>query len=427
MTYQEIYNFIKDKSYFKNHRRVLIAVSGGIDSMTLLQFLHHFKEQLQIDIGIAHINHKQRPESDDEEAYLRLWAKEQSIPIYVAYFEGEFSEKAARDCRYRFFKETMQAHHYSAVVTAHHADDQAETVLMRLIRGSRLRHLAAMKEVQEFANGQLIRPFLTINKSDFPKTFHFEDSSNESFRYFRNRVRHQLLPELSRENPQIKQAFSDLSKESQLLFEALNDLTSTIDTTCLDDFLSQTRSVQYFLLQQYLEEFSHLNIKKTQFDTLLHIIRSQKQGIYPLKNQHVLVIGSDSFKVTKIIPKTESTSSKIVLEYDSQTHYQKCSFVFAQTPLKKHYDLTIPLYSNSPITLRHRQAGDSIYLGKFSKKLRRLFIDEKIPLLDRQYAIVGEQDGQVIFVMIGDKTYLRKASKHDIMLAKLYIEKLEKR
>lgn len=427
MTYQHIYNIIKKKAYFDAHQAVLIAVSGGVDSMNLLHFLHAFQAELQIRIGIAHVNHKQRPESDDEEAYLRSWAKKHAIPIYVAYFQGAFSENAARHFRYQFFEEIMQQEHYSALVTAHHADDQAETILMRLIRGSRLRHLAGIREVQSFANGQLIRPFLTVPKAELPNPFHFEDHSNDSMAYFRNRVRHHYLPDFKRENPQATQSLIDLSAESRLLLQAFDDLTKGFEFHRLDCFLAQSAAVQFFLLQHYLETFPQLAIKKSQFDDLLHIIRRQKQGFYPIKNTYCLLIEKESFAIKKIIPKTDLNREFKMVSYGDSLNYRGYRFAFSGDLTDKGHDIAIPLYGLSPVTLRHRQAGDSLFLGEFSKKLRRLFIDGKFTSEQRQNAIVGEQAGVIIFVLVGDETYLRKVSKHDIMLAKLYIDKLEKR
>lgn len=136
--YDKLVKEIQKKACFAKHKKVLIAVSGGVDSMNLLHFLYTYRKNLGIEIAIAHVNHKQRLKSDTEEAYLREWAKEHQIPIHVAYFSGTFSETAARDFRYKFLKELMSNYHYTALVTAHHADDQAETIFMRLLRGSRL-------------------------------------------------------------------------------------------------------------------------------------------------------------------------------------------------------------------------------------------------------------------------------------------------
>ena len=236
MTYQEIYNEIQKQAYFDKHHRVLIAVSGGVDSMNLLHFLHLYQEDFQIRIGIAHVNHKQRAESDMEETYLRAWAQDHNIPIYISYFEGKFSEKAARDWRYKFFQKIMKREGYSALVTAHHLDDQAETIMMRLIRGSRLRHLSGIKSIQSFGTGQLIRPFLSFSKTDLPKIFHFEDTSNEKTDFLRNRIRKNYLPLLNQENPQFVQGLNQLAFENNLLFQAFTALTSKITVTNLVEF-----------------------------------------------------------------------------------------------------------------------------------------------------------------------------------------------
>ena len=420
--YTTIFKHIQKLAYFEKHQKVLIAVSGGVDSMNLLHFLHLYQEKLNIHLGIAHINHKQRPESEEEESYLREWAKLQNIPIYISHFSGVFSEKAARDFRYQFFKKIMAEHHYTALVTAHHADDQAETIFMRLLRGSRLRHLAGIQEVQGFGDGQLIRPFLEIPKRDLPDIFHFEDDSNKSLDYLRNRIRNHYFPELELENPQIKSAMRDLSQESQLVFQALRDLTAKIDKTNCLEFLSQTEAVQDFLLQEYLEQFSDLQISRKQFQELLHIIRTKENFNYKIKGNYHLIKTKTDIQIKKISLETDREKSPKVLEYDNVVEYKQYRFSFQELSTQSN---SLLLYSDSPITLRGRQEGDSIDFGTFSKKIRRLFIDEKISLENREKAIIGQQDGEIIFVLVNDKTYLRKAPKDGIMKAKLYIEKLE--
>ncbi|MGT2887821.1 tRNA lysidine(34) synthetase TilS [Streptococcus didelphis] len=424
MMYTKIYNYIEEKALFKGHKKVLIAVSGGVDSMNLLSFLHSYQKALNIEIAIAHINHKQRVESDDEEKYLKNWAKKEGIPFFIAYFTGTFSEKSARDFRYNFFKKVMYQENYTALVTAHHADDQAETVLMRIIRGSLLRHLVGIKEIQAFGPGQLIRPFLNITKSQLPTPFHFEDYSNQETHYFRNRVRNNYLPTLSQENPNLNKALFDLANETQFLLQALQDLTEKISVTDLDIFLQQTEAVQYFLLQDYLSHFEDLMVSKKQFQDLLYIIRNKKSGVYPVKNHYSLTLDYRRFEIKKILPETEFTEDEILIEYGSVQNFRDYSFSYKTYELLKESEFTIPLYNLTPITLRGRQTGDKIFLGDFSKKLRRLFIDEKFTIDQRKKAIVGLQENQIIFVIISDKTYLRKAAKDDIMRARLYVEKI---
>lgn len=420
--YDKLVKEIQKKAYFAKHKKVLIAVSGGVDSMNLLHFLYIYRKKLDIEIGIAHVNHKQRVESDTEENYLRDWANEHQIPIYVSYFSGNFSEKTARDFRYHFFKQIMNEQNYTALVTAHHADDQAETIFMRLLRGSRLRHLSGIQSVSPFANGELIRPFLAYFKKDLPDVFHFEDDSNQSLEFLRNRIRNRYIPILEEENPKFKQGLRQLGEESEQLFQAFQDLTQNIDVTNCSQFLAQSQAVQTILLQNYLENYPDLQVTRGQFEEILQTLRNKSNAKYHIKSNYWLVKDYDAFQIKKISPKTDRELDRKMIDYSSIVNYGQYRFQFVNKDKEG-----IALYSLSPVLLRRRQEGDRIDFGKFSKKLRRLFIDEKIPSQERADAIIGEQDGKIIFVLVADKTYLRKPSKHDIMEGKLYIEKIRNR
>ena len=420
--YDKLVKEIQKKAYFAKHKKVLIAVSGGVDSMNLLHFLYIYRKKLDIEIGIAHVNHKQRVESDTEENYLRDWANEHQIPIYVSYFSGNFSEKTARDFRYHFFKQIMNEQNYPALVTAHHADDQAETIFMRLLRGSRLRHLSGIQAVSPFANGELIRPFLAYFKKDLPDIFHFEDDSNQSLEFLRNRIRNRYIPILEEENPKFKQGLRQLGEESEQLFQAFQDLTQNIDVTNCSQFLDQSRAVQTILLQNYLENYPDLQVTRGQFEEILQTLRNKSNAKYHIKSNYWLVRDYDAFQIKKISPKTDRELDQKMIDYSSIVNYGQYRFQFVSRDKEG-----IALYSLSPVLLRRRQEGDRIDFGKFSKKLRRLFIDEKIPSQERADAVIGEQDGKIIFVLVADKTYLRKPSKHDIMEGKLYIEKIRNR
>lgn len=424
--YTDIYRDVEEKNFFKKHRKILVAVSGGVDSMNLLHFLHMYQEKLGLSLGIVHVNHKQRQESDIEEAYLLDWANNHRIPIYRSSFKGHFSEGNARKFRYDFFKKVMFEEGYTALVTAHHADDQAETILMRIIRGARLRYLSGIKEVQAFGPGELIRPFLTLHKSQLPSIFHFEDHTNHEDSYFRNRIRNHYMKEFEVENPSIKNALLSLAKESGYLIDALSDLTKNIDIQERKQFLEQTVSVQFYLLQSYLEQFPDLDLSRQQFDNVLHILATKKEGSFPLKRGYSLVLTRDFSRIEKIGLETETIFAPILVEYESSKAFDSFKFSFTKT-CPTSFEQSFPLYSLAPITLRHRKKGDKINFGSFSKKLRRLFIDEKFSLKERSEAVIGEQEGQVIFVLVAGKTYLRNTPKDGIMRAKLYVEKLRKR
>ena len=164
MIEKQFLKLCKEKAYFKNHQRVLLAVSGGLDSMTLLSFLYKYQKELDIELILAHVNHKQRIEADQEEKQLKEIAQKLGVKILTSSFSGVFSEKSARDFRYNFFKKVMQEEECTALVTAHHADDQAETIFMRILRGSRLHYLSSMKDRQPFGSGELIRPLFSVDR-----------------------------------------------------------------------------------------------------------------------------------------------------------------------------------------------------------------------------------------------------------------------
>ena len=141
----------------------MLALSGGLDSMFLFYLLSTYRKELGIELVLAHINHKQRPESNDEENELRKLAKQAEIPIYIARFDQPFTEARARQFRYDFFREVMRNTSSTALVTAHHADDQVETIFMRLIRGRSITTIYhPSKRDRNFDRGEFNSPFASF-------------------------------------------------------------------------------------------------------------------------------------------------------------------------------------------------------------------------------------------------------------------------
>lgn len=417
---QKLLQMMQTKGYFNQHKKILVAVSGGADSMSLLHFLYNHQKDLDIQLGIAHVNHKQRQESEHEEAYLRHWAKEHKVPFHYSTFSGKFSENAARTFRYEFFKRVMKDYDYSALVTAHHADDQAETIFMRLLRGSRLRHLTGISAIRPFGTGQIIRPFLHLTKAQLPVTFHFEDRSNTSLAYLRNRIRLSYLPTLSQENPKIKEHLCLLAEEIGLMEQALGELTKDISTTDLSVFQQQSDAVQLFLLQNYLDSFPDLQLSKGQFNQLISYLRKNASGKMPLKNGYELVKTQTYFLIRK--EASISLSPPCLLEFGKSVEFEDYTLTFSEFNDVSNTD-AISIWSDAPIVIRHRKEGDKIDLGSHHKKLRRLFIDNKILEKDRQKAIVGEQDGHIIFLYVAGRLYLKKKPENAILYGTVVIYK----
>ena len=417
---QKLLQMMQAKGYFNRHKKILVAVSGGADSMSLLHFLYNHQKDLDIQLGIAHVNHKQRQESEHEEAYLHHWAEEHKVPFHYSAFSGKFSENAARTFRYEFFKQVMKDYDYSALVTAHHADDQAETIFMRLLRGSRLRHLTGISAIRPFGTGQIIRPFLHLTKAQLPVTFHFEDRSNTSLAYLRNRIRLSYLPTLSQENPKIKEHLCLLAEEIGLMEQALGELTKDISTTDLSVFQQQSDAVQLFLLQNYLDSFPDLQLSKGQFNQLISYLRKNASGKMPLKNGYELVKTQTYFLIRK--EASISLSPPCLLEFGKSVEFEDYTLTFSEFNDVSNTD-TISIWSDAPIVIRHRKEGDRIDLGSHHKKLRRLFIDNKILEKDRQKAIVGEQDGHIIFLYVAGRLYLKKKPENAILYGTVVIYK----
>lgn len=416
---------MQEKRYFQNHRKVLVAVSGGLDSMTLFHLLYQNREELEIELGIAHVNHKQRPESNMEEKELSNFAQQLGVKFFSSNFSGDFSEEKARRFRYLFFEEIMLTEGYTALVTAHHADDQAETVFMRLLRGARLRHLSGMTELQPFANGELIRPLLYFHKQDFPDILHFEDESNLQNDYLRNRIRNLYLPSLEKENPRFKDSLISLGKEVEDLQVALSHLTQGLDITKLEVFERQIPEVQNFLLQEYLKEFPSLKLNKKQFAEILGILRNKANYIHPLKDGYELVKDYKHFEIRKISRRSDLKVESILLKCGNLLQFGEYQFSFG-SPLEGENVQAISVSRETPILLRHRKTGDFLRLKGHHKKLRRLFIDQKIPFEEREKAIIVEQNQQILAIVNIAISDLSKELKSDIMSTVLYIQKLDR-
>ena len=425
MTDRDFLNYFLEKGYFKDHLRVVLALSGGLDSMYLFHLLSTYQEELGIELYLAHVNHKQRPESDNEEHELRKLAEQVGVPIYVAHFIGNFSEANARQFRYKFFKEVMRKTTSTALVTAHHADDQAETIFMRLIRGVRLQHLSAIKEIQEFDKGKLIRPLLSFYKKEFPEIDHFEDETNQENYYFRNRVRNLYLPQMETENLQVRKALLEFGKEVSDYQIAIGELSQTVNVEDLTQFLSFSEETQRVLLQHYLGRFANLNVTREQFQQIHHILKTKSQYRHRLKNGYELVKEYNHFQICKIRPKSDEKREVCVLDYLNQVHYEGYLFSFG-LPLEGDRVQKIDVSRETSLILRHRQPGDYLIKNGHRKKIRRLFIDLKISSEKREKAIIIEQFGEICSVLGIGTSDLSKKMKNDIMNTVLYIEKIDR-
>ncbi|WP_297093382.1 tRNA lysidine(34) synthetase TilS [uncultured Draconibacterium sp.] len=212
--YDQFINNIKEKQLIKPEQKVLLAVSGGIDSMVLL----HLFERSGFEYGIAHCNFRLRgDESDGDEAFVHEQVEQHGTPAHFETFDtkeyaslkGISIEMAARELRYDFFERIRKEYEYDCIVTAHHQDDLIETFFLNLSRKTGIKGLTGIKEKK----GKLVRPLLFASREDIEKyaaenyISYREDSSNNEVVYQRNFLRHKILPLFSELNPAFKKNF----------------------------------------------------------------------------------------------------------------------------------------------------------------------------------------------------------------------------
>jgi tRNA(Ile)-lysidine synthase len=215
--------YIEKEKLIKQGDSVIVGVSGGPDSMALLHLLKQLTAPLNFSIIAAHVNHQLRKESDKEEDFVRVCCLTWQVPFYCQRFDireeaqrgKKTLEEAGRDCRYRYFNELLRLTGSSLIATAHHQGDNAETVLLHLLRGSGIRGLRGIMP----RNGSLIRPLLCIGRSDIIKYLnenripYCTDESNYDCSFLRNRIRHELIPYIANEyNPNIIERLNQLAQ-----------------------------------------------------------------------------------------------------------------------------------------------------------------------------------------------------------------------
>ena len=218
----KVLNFIRKECLIKPGGLIVLGVSGGADSVFLAQCLHKLRHKLSLRMHIAHFNHRLRRESGADQRFVQGLALELGVPVSVGSREGrlkapQLSEDAARRQRFTFFKKVAVKTNAQAVVLAHTADDLAETVLMRLLRGTGLYGLRGILARRQKEDIVYIRPLIGIDRRAIEgylsrhKMLFRTDKTNARTVYLRNKVRLELLPYLERLNPQVRAVLADLA------------------------------------------------------------------------------------------------------------------------------------------------------------------------------------------------------------------------
>ncbi len=299
---KNIQNFAFRKQLWKEGDKIIVAVSGGPDSVCLLDMLAFLAPKCNLKLHIAHINYGLRgKDSDSDEEYVRQLAKKYSLPISVLNAKknspakkGENLENKLRNIRYAFFEKIRKQKKFDLIAVAHNQDDLAETVLMRVLRGSGLQGLSAISA----KNKHIIRPLLATSRKEIEtylkekKIYYRIDKTNADIAFFRNKIRHRLIPYLEKNfKISVKKNLSTLAETVSDDFEYIQNSAlkasegitagnSKKITIKISSLLSIPLSLQRQVLRGVITELSGLkNIELGNIQELLKIANSKKNKL----------------------------------------------------------------------------------------------------------------------------------------------------
>lgn len=437
----KVLNYIESHQLIEQQDRLLIACSGGIDSMGLLHFFIHCQHTLNIELFVAHVDHMLRGEvSAEDRAFVERFCLERDIPIFstaipipkILKEEGGNSQAICRRERYAYFADVMEKHQINKLVTAHHADDQLESMLMSLTRAGTITGMKGILPKREFSSGTFIRPFLMVTKGEIREYIELnggefrEDASNAKDDYTRNRFRHHIVPLLKMENENVSYNAVQLSENIQQDDNFLNDLAKNrfphvihkkddnsfiLEITAFQNepVALQKRIILILLKYLYVDSNNHQSYNLC--TSILELCKSQEgSATIDLPGQFVANRRYSKILFYKSKEQKEPTSAKLI-SFNEWTKLQEGKRLYigeASTVVNEQQNNFIETYYfnskgfSRPFKIRPRKEGDRISLKGMNdqKRLSRLFIDEKVPLQKRDYwPILVDSKDEVIAVI----------------------------
>lgn len=400
---------------FLEDSKFLIAISGGIDSVVLA----HLCGQLNLSFSLCHCNFNLRgQESDDDEAFVKSLAESLKTSVYTTSFETEkYATKnkvsiqvAARDLRYTWFYELLDANGYDYVLTAHNTNDNLETFIINLTRGSGLEGFTGIPPV----NQKSIRPLLAFSRDDITLfaikngIVWREDRSNASIKYVRNKVRHKVIPILKELNPHVLESFQNtieyLNESQSIINDALKNITAKVVShenellkiSCKEiEKLSNKKAYLYQLLQGY---------GFTAWNDIVNLISAQP-GKQVFSETHRL-LKDRNFLIVTTINKSQSIKGPILIDQKVSKITNPIKLTIQNTDdytcKNKHQIIIDNDLINYPLSLKKWDHGDAMYPTgmKGSKKISQLFKDNKLSLLDKEKIwILADAKDHIIWVI----------------------------
>lgn len=437
---EEVSEYLLKESGIKYRDTVCIGVSGGPDSMALLDIVIKLKSELDLIVVVCHINHGLREESEEEAAYLKKFCEEEGLHFEYMKIENYGDDNfhnEARTIRYNFFDKICKEYNASVLMTAHHGDDLIETILMRIVRGSTLKGYSGFSKRVEKDDYVILRPLVTMTKSELEdyckinKIKYFVDKSNMKDVYTRNRYRKYVLPFLKTEDPMVHEKFLKFSetlmeynnyidKEMNLVFNRVFK-NGILDTSKFQelDHLIQTKIIYNILEKIYGDDL--FIITNTHVKLIFDLINGSKaQAIVHLPN-NVKVIKS----YTEIgFGYDEEQADIYEIEINSVVNLPNGKNIEIVSSSDDTSNNVTRLSSKEvllPLHVRTRRNGDKLEVKGMDghKKVNDIFIEKKLITKDRNiWPIVCDANNNIIWVPGLKKSKFDKECKeeYDIIL-----------
>ncbi|MBR4949837.1 MAG: tRNA lysidine(34) synthetase TilS [Clostridia bacterium] len=415
---EKVFNYITENSLLEKGDTVLVALSGGSDSVALISVLLYLREKLSLTLFAAHVNHNLRGEDSlNDENFVRKLCKDHNIPLFVKSVDIEKiskeknlgTEECARDERYKFFYEVSKEKGISKIATAHNKNDNAETVLFNLLRGSGLSGLSGIPCKRD----NIVRPLLCVSKEEILKyllekeqTF-VTDKTNFETDYTRNKIRLNVFPLLSEINGgfinNIYRCSQSLKEDEEYLSEiSKKELKKIANGKKLS--IDGLKNLPLSILNRVILIFYKENFNKSPDFTDIKLIREMVfNGRTSMKldlSEKISCVRGYDF--IEFFEEEKKAVADFCYEISHKVFIEEVSKTVSITKVENINNfVTKNLYDCDKICgmlkARKRKAGDYFTLS-MKKSLKKLFIDKKVPREDRESAIVIADEKGVVFV-----------------------------
>lgn len=460
----KVINYIKENKIIQQDDRILVALSGGPDSVCLLHMLYRIKDKFNLKLGAIHINHMLRgEEADKDENYIIDLCEQMGIKHYVKRINIEYIAKetnvsletAGRNERYKAFEEIKIKDKYNKIAVAHNANDQAETILMRIMRGTGLEGLTGIKPQRE---GGIIRPILCLNRQEIEDYCEYNglnpriDASNYDRHYSRNRVRLDILPYM-RDN--FNKDIIDTLNRMTLLLQKDNEFIEGYSQKCYNIYCKKHNNKLEILKELFEKEMESI-ITRVVIIAFKEISKSyqnfEMKHIYEIVNLASRETGKKINLTNNII--CENLYGNIVLSKNDNKYYNSCvkteikldkdniieniefnnyiiNFEVIENKKKEKFTKNnlIKLFNydkiEKEILIRYRKDGDKIIpLGMSgSKKVKDIFINSKVPREERDNTPILCFDDKISWIVGYKTSQLFKIDSDTKMILKITVNR----